>query len=343
MVVARIKEKEGIIITCRFYLVTNVSYLLMKFKIIGKWSLTTFLYFFLLSCTPAQMEVKIVLPKDSFGDITMINYSQEDTTKLLEFKVFYSDTIKLSLQLPDSILTRNPLIKYSINTNGKYYESYFAGDTCDILIDLINNKVHYPEKSKFYKISDLSNRFNGDSVQKQLIIEELQSLFNLYPNSVYINSMLYFAFNNNLLSKNELATFNLEMNNNYWIKKLKDDIFKGDSTLFFFNTEFNKLLGSNEYVMLKFWGSWCKPCLVDNKRINELLSENKFKPTILGIQNDSKQKLGPFEYENILDSKRAITNYFKVDTFPHYLLFKNGNLILESNSLKEILDIFDIH
>ncbi len=93
-----------------------------------------------------------------------------------------------------------------------------------------------------------------------------------------------------------------------------------------------------KYVLLDFWGTWCKPCVGEIEtleKINSMFSHEDL--AIIGIANDSKQKLSEFLEERPLPwvqipqykpDNDSILNTYHVSSFPTtFLLDKSGKII----------------
>ncbi|MCO5240209.1 MAG: TlpA family protein disulfide reductase [Chitinophagaceae bacterium] len=110
---------------------------------------------------------------------------------------------------------------------------------------------------------------------------------------------------------------------------------------------------ANRYILLDFWGTWCNPChklVPDVKKIYVQHSEHL---NILGIAyDDNKEKVikyleknkifWPQIFENMKNSNSSsAVEFFRVDTFPTFILINDkGKIVVRGNS-KESLNRID--
>lgn len=91
-----------------------------------------------------------------------------------------------------------------------------------------------------------------------------------------------------------------------------------------------EVLKSSEPVLVDFWASWCGPCQMMVKVIDELAEDNAGKPVKIGKCN--------------VDEQREIAEKYDIMSIPAFFLFKNGQVIekttgaLPKIKLQEMLD-----
>jgi len=104
----------------------------------------------------------------------------------------------------------------------------------------------------------------------------------------------------------------------------------------------NELQEENKFVLLCFWGSWCRGCtqqLPDLKR----LVNNSNKIQVIGLNyGDNLSTIENYLSKHDISWKNGIANEelmrkLRIDGFPNYLLIdENGNIIIMNGTIKEI-------
>ncbi|KXH83634.1 TlpA family protein disulfide reductase [Chryseobacterium kwangjuense] len=93
-------------------------------------------------------------------------------------------------------------------------------------------------------------------------------------------------------------------------------------------------------VVLNFWFTKCKPCLIEIPELNKLVDKYSQKDVVfLGITFDNKKVLQnfltkkEFKYHIIPGAKGTISKY-QVNSYPtHVIIDKNSNIVFSSNGL----------
>jgi thioredoxin 1 len=75
---------------------------------------------------------------------------------------------------------------------------------------------------------------------------------------------------------------------------------------------FDRVLRENAVVLIDFYADWCKPCKKMNPIVNRIANENGKKMKLLKVDTDKND---------------AMTNIFKIESIPTYILFKNGKQV----------------
>nr|WP_295929192.1 rhodanese-like domain-containing protein [uncultured Dyadobacter sp.] len=85
-------------------------------------------------------------------------------------------------------------------------------------------------------------------------------------------------------------------------------------------TEFNKIINSEQIVLVDFYAKWCLPCV-------------KMLPTITKLQTEyqGKAKIEMVSY----DPNKALARELGIDEIPAFLLYKNGKLVMRRNGFME--------
>jgi len=100
---------------------------------------------------------------------------------------------------------------------------------------------------------------------------------------------------------------------------------------------------NDKTIVLNFWFTSCKPCMVEIPELNELVKENK-NVIFLGLATDKEEKIKPFlkihpfNYR-IIPNAKDIVKLYNVNSFPTHYIIKNGiiqdQFIGLSNDIKE--------
>lgn len=104
------------------------------------------------------------------------------------------------------------------------------------------------------------------------------------------------------------------------------------------NTNLKALCGNEEIVVLSFWASWCKPCILEQNAIAENIEdwndEVAFKYIAVSIddpRSGSKVKSlvngSGWEFEVVLDQNQELKRFFGVNNIPFTVILKNNNVI----------------
>jgi len=84
-------------------------------------------------------------------------------------------------------------------------------------------------------------------------------------------------------------------------------------------------------VVLNFWFTACKPCVIEIPELNELVKENK-EVVFLGLAIDKEERIKPFLQKtpftyNIVPNSKNIADLYKVNSFPTHYIIKNGVIV----------------
>ncbi|MDQ3016318.1 MAG: hypothetical protein M3R25_06340 [Bacteroidota bacterium] len=169
------------------------------------WFLGILLSVFMTFDLNAQMSLVINLPDTMTGEIKIIDFSKEDTSRVVYYKKFTTKSIIVNIQESDSVLNLNPVYTYIVNANGNYYEGGFSGEPDSAVIILGRKTKHiYSSRSIFYNLMKLDSLYFGDTNRQYLIVEEIFNLHKNYPKSTYVDHIIYNNTSSNLISGAEL-------------------------------------------------------------------------------------------------------------------------------------------
>ncbi|MEZ6095794.1 MAG: TlpA disulfide reductase family protein [Pirellulaceae bacterium] len=109
-------------------------------------------------------------------------------------------------------------------------------------------------------------------------------------------------------------------------------------------------------VLVDFWGTWCKGCIMEFPNLKKLVDALKGKDfEIVGIAQDDAETLKgflekkPLPWTNIVDGETNICGKFNIQMFPTTLLIdKEGNHVASNlhgaelvSKLSELLELTD--
>ena len=104
-----------------------------------------------------------------------------------------------------------------------------------------------------------------------------------------------------------------------------------------FNT--NQFDNDGKPIVISFWATWCKPCILELETINEIYEDwqDETGVKLIAISTDNIQKINDvkvkkdsdgWEYEVYIDSNREFARAMNVRPIPHtFLLDGNKNIV----------------
>lgn len=302
-----------------------------------RWHFATSLLF-LVSPSFSQMVLKFDLTgiDMSSGKIEIGEY-KVDSTRIFYSKEFSGHRIQCNLELNDTIAAKNAVLIWKItgSTNQNIASFFMASLKDSIQFFPVNSMVIYDPNHSLFKFVELSNNFDGSEDSKKIIVSELFRLLNSKQHNEYIEFLFYNALKNGLIHQKELSEYKLNFNPNSTWGKLTMEILSKDSDASIIDV----FCADNSLALIKFWATWCKPCLVDNKTLSDLHFSGNLRCKVLGIQDDSNVKEDNYFYKNVGDENGFFKKKYNIVMFPTYLLYENSVLVLRTNSLDEILSL----
>ncbi|MDQ8186600.1 TlpA disulfide reductase family protein [Pelagicoccus sp. SDUM812002] len=88
-----------------------------------------------------------------------------------------------------------------------------------------------------------------------------------------------------------------------------------------------------KYLLVDFWATWCGPCIRAIPHMNELHTEFQDRLTIVGLSNESRQKVESMkspemEYYSALDPSSRMAGFFEIRSIPHVVLMDPEGIVV---------------
>jgi len=228
-----------------------------------------------------------------------------------------------------------------------YYETKFEVGQQNYNISCIDNDYNNFGLNNKIRFSFLSNSDNSKISKDRIIYYKIGDTISIYQNRVVLQN-----YSTNPLSIN-IKLLKAEVNFGYDIKfdALK---FKFDDILT--NKSFD-IQGSQQYILLDFWGTWCNPCIELLPKLKNMYTRyHNEKFIIYGIAydddlNEVKKYLQVknVKWPNAFDkrSKADIIKLYKIQAFPTFILIDpTGKIIyrgIGKSSLEQIDKLLSNH
>ncbi|PIK14295.1 TlpA disulfide reductase family protein [Halobacteriovorax sp. JY17] len=98
-------------------------------------------------------------------------------------------------------------------------------------------------------------------------------------------------------------------------------------------------------VVINFWATWCKPCLIEFPSIVKMKEKyDDSKVMVLGVNQDDEDQMTNIKkivkkyklnFQNIADTDGSILEKFMVSAIPVSIIFHKGKVIQVSNGAKD--------
>jgi len=90
---------------------------------------------------------------------------------------------------------------------------------------------------------------------------------------------------------------------------------------------------NGKYILVDIWATWCGPCRKIIPEMNQWQTEFADKLVIIGISNETKEKVEPFaktniKYANGYDTQARVKNALKVTGIPHVILIDPKGIVI---------------
>jgi thiol-disulfide isomerase/thioredoxin len=120
----------------------------------------------------------------------------------------------------------------------------------------------------------------------------------------------------------------------------------------FVSKEIIENLPKGKYVLIDFWGTWCKPCIEQIPELVEFWKKNRDKVTLISVLHDEKDKLDSARqiiadngmdwihvWDDVKDSKWA--RPMGINAYPGFIFIGKDNVVLSSDERGDILKLVE--
>ena len=286
----------------------------------------------------AQMELTLKLPKSAETTIQIIRIGGDGVVQPLLNETTSEKVVTLDIPLSREVLELNPVLQYNVTTaDGKDHKATFPGINETLEIDLRSDRTYYARNGRFAHYAKILTSIDHPSVQMERAHAELSKLGTEYPESEYVEYLIYSGYISGILTQDDLASLlAIHDPEAFWLSKIGEYDYEKEQVLRNFFDTLGYHATRNDRVMLKFWGTWCKPCVADNVVLKDIHNSGAYLPVILGVQRDNELAPDLF-YSNVLDAKGMIAKHFQITAYPTYVIIKGSDVLLRTHRLEEAL------
>lgn len=220
------------------------------------------------------------------------------------------------------------------------------------LLELYRNSIQKPYET--LKIGKTFSESDEITLNEEA---EIRKLIKNYPNNFISAYLLYWQSMNNITIFDEieqlLTNFAPNVRNSYWANKTQTRIFNirnrpkvgkkipnfelPDSTDNITSLESLKLKG--KFILLDFWGTWCKPCIQSMPTLNAIQSKYTNELVLISIAYESpndkeKWRKAIRKYEmnwlNVVDHyEESVNELYNIYEYPTLLLVSPDGILIE--------------
>lgn len=337
------------------------------------------------SCPNQQVYITQILENgETFDTINMINekyifkkqfqneewlrISFQHKNKFIELFTFPGDQIQLISHQDQDI--EQTIIKGSQESINRINYIKSRSRLGHFRSSLLKNKKEYEESGATVPM-ELQNQIDSlNSEIEAMTFETIMTTKSLLLKDLclmWINSNIYIK-----LIQRHLDSISITFENNHDFKNLQSSFqyylepkLKLSSLLnqkialefSFINQSGNIISKSdigNKYLFMDFWASWCRPCRVSNKKINqnqEIFQNDKLYPLFISLDKDSVEWEKAIKEDNlqwayhgidVYNSEKSFAKSLGISLIPTNLLIApNGQIILQNATPEDVKAFLD--
>tara|TARA_B110000967_G_C18767804_1_gene501363 strand:- start:265 stop:768 length:504 start_codon:yes stop_codon:yes gene_type:complete len=88
-----------------------------------------------------------------------------------------------------------------------------------------------------------------------------------------------------------------------------------------------------KFILIDFWATWCKPCKKAIPELNEFHHKFKDKLVVIGISDESKQKVKrmktpKMDYYSAIDTEERLERIYEVTGIPHCVIINPKGIVV---------------
>lgn len=87
-----------------------------------------------------------------------------------------------------------------------------------------------------------------------------------------------------------------------------------------------------KFILIDFWATWCGPCIRAIPELNAFHEKFKDDLVVIGISDESKEKINNFkkvkiDYYSAIDTNETLKNIYQVKGIPHCVLIDPDGIV----------------
>ncbi|CAM3725939.1 TlpA disulfide reductase family protein [Flavobacterium gelidilacus] len=87
-----------------------------------------------------------------------------------------------------------------------------------------------------------------------------------------------------------------------------------------------------KFILIDFWATWCGPCIRAIPELNAFHEKFKEDLVVIGISDESKEKINNFkkvkiDYYSAIDTNETLKNIYEVQGIPHCVLIDPDGIV----------------
>lgn len=87
-----------------------------------------------------------------------------------------------------------------------------------------------------------------------------------------------------------------------------------------------------KFILIDFWATWCGPCIRAIPELNAFHEKFKDDLVVIGISDESKEKINNFkkvkiDYYSAIDTNKTLKNIYEVQGIPHCVLIDPDGIV----------------